>query len=694
MGTTISQAQRDWLDQLGTMVGGKPAAKPAKDKPDDGRDPSSDKLKGDEGESTVKGLFGIGDVVPKAITSRITIRNKSGAALHFVGGSSKLENKTASFVKSPPVEIAAGSDAEFSVTNDTIPFPLGGTGGEIKYAVVDDPSKVQLFLKWERGGVAPSRQASTSVTPDDKRFTLEGFNTGGDDFEFELKAVGGAQPGPTPNPTPTPTAEVRSSCMIMVNNMTTLTLIRADADHERGDFAMPPLATIGPGDVMNCVSVETPGAKEQGCKGFITYELGSPAVAVWRIEWDNPEGAKNSSTATLTPQIAGFRSQDVVGQGDENVPVSFRLSGEAVAPAPGPKPGPAPEPGPTPGPGPDPSGEPPLTGVRPFDIGDSVGQGGKNAEDDVQQVQTALNRNGAKLEVDGKIGPRSIQAIKDFQKKNGINPDGLIEVGKRTANALAGKGGGGGGSGGGNAGYGGGGGGGSGGGNAGYGGGGGGGSGGGNAGYGGGGGGGSGGGNAGYGGGGGGGSGGGNAGYGGGGGGSGGGKASYGGGGGGGSGGGNAGYGGGGGADPYQVEQGSAKGAGGGWKEQAEHGEGKAIDEDDTVPEHAKKAAERIIKKRVDQLEKTAKGVIDGIEKGIDKVEKNVEKGVENVEKNVKKGIDVVEKVIEQTEKAVEGGIGEVEKRVGEQVEKRVDDAEKTVKGAIDGIEKFLSPDE
>ena len=82
--------------------------------------------------------------------------------------------------------------------------------------------------------------------------------------------------------------------------------------------------------------------------------------------------------------------------------------------------------------------EPLLTGVRPFDIGGSVGQGGKNAPDDVAQVQIALNRKGAKLEIDGKIGGQTIGAIKVFQKQIGIAyPDGLVEVGKKTATALA-----------------------------------------------------------------------------------------------------------------------------------------------------------------------------------------------------------------------------------------------------------------
>ena len=50
-------------------------------------------------------------------------------------------------------------------------------------------------------------------------------------------------------------------------------------------------------------------------------------VATWRIEWDNPEGEKNTTNATVTPQTSGLRSTDQTGQGDENVPVGFTLSG-------------------------------------------------------------------------------------------------------------------------------------------------------------------------------------------------------------------------------------------------------------------------------------------------------------------------------------------------------------------------------
>ncbi len=89
-----------------------------------------------------------------------------------------------------------------------------------------------------------------------------------------------------------------------------------------------------------------------------------------------------------------------------------------------------------------PDTEPLVNMVRPFEIAGSVGRGGKNHEDDVQQVQTALNRRlGAGLDVDGKCGPGTIKAIMEFQKALGQNrPDGLVEPRRGTARALAGTG--------------------------------------------------------------------------------------------------------------------------------------------------------------------------------------------------------------------------------------------------------------
>jgi len=77
----------------------------------------------------------------------------------------------------------------------------------------------------------------------------------------------------------------------------------------------------------------------------------------------------------------------------------------------------------------------------PFSISGSVGQGGKNKPEDVQALQAALNaKNKAGLVVDGKCGPKTIAAIKSCQQTLGkFRPDGVVEVGRGTARALAGS---------------------------------------------------------------------------------------------------------------------------------------------------------------------------------------------------------------------------------------------------------------
>ncbi len=53
---------------------------------------------------------------------------------------------------------------------------------------------------------------------------------------------------------------------------------------------------------------------------------------------------------------------------------------------------------------------------------------------DVEKLQTTLNKTGAKLEVDGKFGPATSEAVKKFQKKSGLKPDGV--VGPNTSKAI------------------------------------------------------------------------------------------------------------------------------------------------------------------------------------------------------------------------------------------------------------------
>lgn len=55
----------------------------------------------------------------------------------------------------------------------------------------------------------------------------------------------------------------------------------------------------------------------------------------------------------------------------------------------------------------------------------------------IKNLQTLLNKNGAKLDVDGIVGAKTISAIKAFQKKKGLTQDGI--AGTKTMNALSGK---------------------------------------------------------------------------------------------------------------------------------------------------------------------------------------------------------------------------------------------------------------
>lgn len=416
----LSAEQRAWLDELGTLVGTPPKEDPA---PRVDKDHAPIKLDSTERGGDPQALVGLPinplDLIPDVINSKITITNESGTALRVVAGSIE-KKRLATFKPAPPVEIPAQATRVFGITNKGLgPFPAPvGTGGEIKYDAVGD-AKVQFFMKWERGFAFPSRDTTQTVTPDDGNFTIEGINTGGDDFTFIVSGKGG--PGPKPDPGPTPGPDVQSSCLISITNQTALPLTRSEAEHERGDFMALVPDTIPPGGTITVVSVETPNSKDEGCKGFIVWEVGAPMAAVWRIEWDNPEGAKNNSSATVTPQTAGFKTTDQIGQGEENVPVSFVLSGGGAGPTPPPDPGPAPA---------EPPFEPPAETKQP-----TLRKGDKSGDGWVEYAQSLLNfQIKAGLEEDGNFGGGTESAVIKFQKEKKLQVDGVI--GNQTWAAL------------------------------------------------------------------------------------------------------------------------------------------------------------------------------------------------------------------------------------------------------------------
>jgi len=68
----------------------------------------------------------------------------------------------------------------------------------------------------------------------------------------------------------------------------------------------------------------------------------------------------------------------------------------------------------------------------------SVGESGENRAEDVAIIQALLNeKSGAKLVVDKRCGPMTIQAIRNFQKAFLARPDGRVDPGGMTWKKLS-----------------------------------------------------------------------------------------------------------------------------------------------------------------------------------------------------------------------------------------------------------------
>jgi len=70
----------------------------------------------------------------------------------------------------------------------------------------------------------------------------------------------------------------------------------------------------------------------------------------------------------------------------------------------------------------------------------SVGYKGDNQKADVIKVQELLNKKGASLKIDGKCGPATIYAIRDFQKANFGGADARVDPNGKSWQALNGSG--------------------------------------------------------------------------------------------------------------------------------------------------------------------------------------------------------------------------------------------------------------
>ena len=56
------------------------------------------------------------------------------------------------------------------------------------------------------------------------------------------------------------------------------------------------------------------------------------------------------------------------------------------------------------------------------------------SQDQIRQIQTALNSQGAQIKVDGVVGPQTTRAIQDFKSSKGIGSDEALD--EQTLTAL------------------------------------------------------------------------------------------------------------------------------------------------------------------------------------------------------------------------------------------------------------------
>jgi peptidoglycan hydrolase-like protein with peptidoglycan-binding domain len=329
----------------------------------------------------------------------------------------------------PDAELKGGDKTTWVAENSKIPTPIPwlddvgpfGVEGHIKYTFPDGQTVVTLHFnnpRLENGG---KNQADASIVgPKAGDFKATATFGSGNKAVFNFKLTGKGGDGPGPGPTPSGETQANTSCLVTIVNQTQQTLLLDDQGNETGDFMTNPASSLAPGASCQFAYVGTPGAKTPGCKGHVTYRVGDPAQGTWKMEWNNPVGEKNTATSNADSQ---FHTLEQIGQGEENVPVTFTLSGgtpggggQVVPPVP-----PGPE---------DPPFEPPAGDAKE----PTLRKGDKSPDGWVEYLQECLLVHGQNVTVDGNFGAATHKAVLAFQTQNKLQVDGT--VGNQTWAAL------------------------------------------------------------------------------------------------------------------------------------------------------------------------------------------------------------------------------------------------------------------
>jgi peptidoglycan hydrolase-like protein with peptidoglycan-binding domain len=431
-GGGASKAQKEWMSKLGEFAGaggGDETDGEEKQK----RRRLTDEQRAELERAVKKGIIpsipGIpggeipGKIIDKLFGVRsavVRIANNTGQTLRLdplslreVKDTKKIGISDGSRYNSlPPDPIGPNKPAEIIVSaQDTAGLSLRGAEARIRYFI--DDQKTAWIIHFDNSPMTksvadvlldgPNKAQYKSPKPvvNDAKKSV---------FAFTLNGGGGGK-GPGGGGSGT---DVSSNCIVTVNNKTDQELTLVDQGHDRGDFMTFPPSTLPPGGSGQFVSIETPNSKDQGCKGFIEWEVGSPATATCRMEWDNPERKKNTTKTKVDPSNAGFKVLDQIGQGEENVPVAFTISGGG---------------GSGPG-GKEPEFLPPPQSKQP-----TLRKGDKSQDGWVEYLQFRLNiRLGTTLPRDGKFDTKVRNAVIKLQKKDKLMVDGI--VGNQTWAAL------------------------------------------------------------------------------------------------------------------------------------------------------------------------------------------------------------------------------------------------------------------
>jgi hypothetical protein len=265
------------------------------------------------------------------ITADVTISNKTGFTLTLDTSSGLTSGELKSGTIKPVLK--KDDDASFVVrSKDILGVSTTDAEGTIKYIVGDTKAVWTCHFLTTRNPLKPNGADSTLSPEVEGLQKPQATHTTGQNAKhtFLLIGQGGDQP--------TPSGGTLLSCRVTVMNQTQQTVFLRHQDNAAGgDFVTNPATSLKPGESTNFVYEETANSNNHNCRGTMLWDVGDPKLTEWSMMWDNQRGAKNLSASFLKPD-AGFHTLEQIDNGDENVPVTFTLSGGGTGPQPGAKP--------------------------------------------------------------------------------------------------------------------------------------------------------------------------------------------------------------------------------------------------------------------------------------------------------------------------------------------------------------------